>query len=239
MIRTVFALAASVLASVALSQSNPDPRLPRDASRSPEIELQAEASREVANDLMSAVLYVEATDPVPAQVADILNRATNDAIAAGREYKSVRLRSGNVQTYPVYDRMNKLTHWRGRADIRLEGKDFREMAMLIARLQSRLQLANVGFTVSPEARRQAENDLIDEAIGAFRARAEIVRQSLKAAGVRIRRLALNTSGEFPGPRPMLAMARAGVASAPAVEPPSFEGGTSRIQVTVTGAVDIE
>lgn len=209
-------------------------------SRGPEVELQAEAAREVANDLMHAALFAEASDANAAQVASLLNRTINEALAVGREVRSVRVRSGNTQTFPVYDRGGKLTHWRGRAEVRLEGREFRDVAQLIARLQSSMQLAAVSFSVSPEARRKVEDELVSEAIAAFRARGDLVRQALGAQSMRIRRMAVNAGGEFPGPRVMAAQMRApGPAAAPPVETPSFEGGTSRVVVTIAGAIEIE
>lgn len=209
------------------------------SSRGPEVELQAESAREVTNDLMHAVLFAEASDTNSAQLAGTLNRTVNAALAAGGEVRSVQVRSGNVQTFPVYDRAGKLTNWRGRAEVRLEGREFRDVAALIARLQSSMQLAGVSFSVSPEARRKVEDELVGEAIAAFRARAEIVRQAIGGQSARIRRIAVNAGGDFPAPRPMAAQMRgASVASAP-IEAPTFEGGTSRVVVTVAGTAEIE
>ena len=142
------------------------------------VELQAEAQREVANDTLTATLYAEASDASAAQVATALNRALNEALRLAGEVKAVRARSGNNQTYPVYDRAQKLTGWRGRAEIRIESRDFQAAAALVGRLQASLQLASMQFSISTEARKAVENELVTEAIGAFRARADIVRQAL-------------------------------------------------------------
>lgn len=230
-VMTVAALAS--LASLTAAAQNVAP-----ASRQPEVELQAEASREIANDLMQAVLYLEANDGDSARLAGTLNRAMNDALAAGRDHPSVQVRSGNLQTFPIYDRANKLTGWRGRAEVRLEGREFRDMAALVARLQSTMQLGGISFGVSRELRRQTEDQLVGEAIAALKARAEIVRRALGGTGAAIRRLTVSTGGEQPGPR-VMASVRAGVAGAPMVDAASFEGGTSRVVVTVAGIVAIE
>jgi len=199
------------------------------------VDLQAESQREVGNDTLYAVLFAELNDPDAAKLADALNRIVTEASAAAKDFKSVRARSGNNQTYPVYDRSQRMTGWRGRAEIRLESRDFQAAAALIGRLQSRMQLGQLGFSVSPEVRKSAEDELIGEAIKAFRARAEIVRASLGGRGYRIRHLAVNTGGGF-APRPL--MARAGVA-AEGVAPPPLEGGVSQISVSVSGSIEIE
>jgi predicted secreted protein len=231
--RTVVALAAGLAASAALAQPQPRPETPGFN----QIDLQAEVSREIPNDLMLASLHAEANDPSAAKVADQLNRLAADALREAAAFKAVKARSGFNQTFPMYDRSNRLTGWRGRAEIRLESKDFAAMASLIGKLQSAMQLGNVTFTVSPELRRQTENDLITEAVAAFRARADIAARAIGGTSYRIRRIGINTGGMFPAPRPMVAQARAGAAAE--VTPPTFEAGTSTAQVQANGSIQVE
>src|SRR5689334_22001064 len=112
------------------------------------VELQSEAQREVQNDLLNATLFVEFNDASPAALANALNKNVNEALRIAKQHASVRVRSGNNQTYPVYDKGNVLQGWRGRAEIRIESKDFEAATALIGKLQSSMQLANMGFTVS-------------------------------------------------------------------------------------------
>jgi predicted secreted protein len=206
------------------------------ADKGSSIEFQAEAQREVANDTLFATLYSELSDANSAQLANTLNRTLAEALKSAAEFKTVRARSGGNQTYPVYDRQNKLTGWRGRAEIRIDSKDFAAAATLIGKLQAGMQLAGVSFAVSSELRRQTENELITEAVAAFRARADIVRQSLSARSYKIRRIALNTGGFAPQPRPYMA-ARA--LSSAEVAPPPLEGGQSTVTVSASGAIEVE
>ena len=199
------------------------------------VELQAEAQREVPNDTLSASLYVELNDANPAALADAINKVANNALRVAKDYKNVRVRSGSNQTYPVYNK-GKLQGWRGRAEIRLESKDFEAASGLIGKLQSGMQLGSLGFSVSPEARRQAESELIVEAIGAFKARAEIVRGALAGRGYKLQRLNVNSGHSAPPPR--YAMARALTAATPEVAAPDFEGGVSMVTVTAVGAIEV-
>jgi predicted secreted protein len=149
----------------------------------------------------------------------------------------VRARSGYNQTYPVYDRNNKQTGWRGRAEIRLESKDVQAMGDLIGRLQASMQLGGVRFSVSPELRRQVENELMIEAVAAFRARADIARQALNGGSYKIRRISLNTGGFAPPPVPVArAMAPA---AADTVVAPNFEAGWTTVQVGASGTIEVE
>lgn len=120
--------------------------------------------------------------------------------------------------------------------VSLESRDFQAASSLIGKLQATLQLGSMGFGVSPQTRREAQ-DTLAEAIGAFRARADIARMALGGKAYKIRRINLNTSGAFPQPRQVFA-ARA-LAIAEAVAPPQFEGGTSRVSVAASGAIEVE
>ena len=94
----------------------------------------AEAQREVANDTLSATLYVESNGANAAEVANTLNRAINDALKQSAEVKAVRARSGNHQTWPLYNKAQQPAGWRGRAEVRLESRDFAAAGALIGGL---------------------------------------------------------------------------------------------------------
>jgi predicted secreted protein len=228
-LKSLYLAASLALSGVALAADPPAPHYNV-------VELQAEAQREVPNDTLSASLYVELNDANPAALANAINKAVNEALRVAKDYKSVRVRSGSNQTYPVYTKGKLLQGWRGRAEIRIEGKDFEAASGLIGKLQAGMQLGNLGFSVSPEARRQAENELIVEAITAFKARAEIVRGALAGRGYKLQRLNVNSGHSAPPPR--FAMARALAAGAPEVAAPDFEGGVSQIAVSAAGAIEV-
>ncbi len=224
-----FFLAASLALAGAALAAEPAPRYNV-------VELQAEAQRELPNDTVTASLYVELNDANAAALAAAVNKAANEALRVAREYSSVRVRSGNNQTYPVYAKGNVLQGWRARAEVRLESKDFEAASRLIGKLQSGMQLGNIAFSVSPQARRHAENELIAAAIAAFKARAEIVRGALAGRSYKIQRLNVNTGYSAPPPR--FAVARVMAAGAPEVAAPNFDGGVSVVTVTVGGTIEV-
>src|SRR5262247_2926307 len=101
-LRTAFVFAAGFAAAAAFAQPAPEPRFNQ-------VDLQAEVSREVQNDLMTATLFAEANDPSAAQVATQLNRTTADALKTAGEFKTVKAHSGFTNTFPVYEKGNKLS----------------------------------------------------------------------------------------------------------------------------------
>lgn len=200
------------------------------------VELQAEAQREVQNDLLNAVLFVELNDASPAALASAVNKSVNEALRIAKEYKNVRVRSGNNQTYPVYAKANVLQGWRSRAEIRLESRDFEAASALIGKLQAGMQLGNMTFSVSPEARRTLENELITEAITAFKARAEIVKAALAGGGYKLQRL--NVASGYNTPQPRFAMAARAASSAAEVTAPNLEAGVSVVTVSANGVIEV-
>jgi len=197
------------------------------------VNLSAQVEREVANDTIVAMLAVEVEGNDPAALAESVNRSMRDALKLAQGYRSVKTRSGNYQTTPVYDK-TRIVRWRVRQELRLESTDFAAATELTGKLQSSLVVTRMTVGLSPELRRQTENALISEAMAAFNERAAIARDSLKAKGYRMKELQVSTGGGH-APRMYAASAAMRAESAPA---PAVEAGTSQIQVSVNGSVQL-
>ena len=197
------------------------------------VEFQAEAQREVPNDLLNATLYVELNDTNAAALADAVNKRVNDALRVAKGHKGVRARSGNNQTYPVYSKSKELQGWRGRAEIRIESKDFDAASALIGKLQANMQLAGMSFSVSPASRRAVQDELSVEAIKAFKTRADVLRTAL--TGRRYKLVRLDVSAGHSGPQPYFGVR--GLAQE-AVTAPNLESGVSLITVVARGTIEI-
>jgi len=230
LVRFIVSLVPALLVAVGASAA--------DEVRFNQVELRAEVSREVPNDLMSARLSVEAHDTSPAEVAAALNRATAEAIITAAAFDRVKAQTGQTYTYPVYDPSQRLVGWRGRAEVRVESQDFQALAQLAAKLQPTMQLGGIAFAISPAQRRKVESELITEAVEAFRARAVIAQRALGGNSYRIRRVALDTGGT-PTPRPFATMRAAPAAAGGSAPPPVFEGGETRVEVTAIGLIEVE
>jgi predicted secreted protein len=195
------------------------------------VSLSAQAEREVANDLLSAVLAAEAEGADAAKLAAEVNRKMARALEAAQGVRAVRARSGGYQTWPVSEK-GRIVRWRVRQELRLESADFAAATALIGRLQQDLVVTSLAAAVSDETRRRAENALTAEALAAFEERARVVRDAMKVKGYRVQALQIGGGGD--APRPMLAMQSRAEAAAPAIEP-----GTSRLQVSVSGTIQLQ
>jgi len=193
------------------------------------VNLQAEASREVENDQLLAVLAAEAQGANPGELAEAVNRKMAEALKQAREVPGVKLRSGNYQTFPRQGKDGRIDGWQVSQELRLESTDFAAAAKLIGRLQQSLNLRSMSLRLAPETRRAAEDALIAEAVAAFEARAELARKAMKAKSYRVREISIGTAGGAPRPMYEMAAARAAVA---------IEGGVSQVTVNITGSIQL-
>ena len=194
-----------------------------------------DSEREVANDRVTAILAVTGEDEDPARLADRINRTMAWALERARAEEEVRVRSGGYRTDPVY-RDHRIRRWRGRQTLVLEGTDAVAVGRLVGELQSRLQVQSMVFSVSPDQRRAAEEQLVEEALAAFQERAARVAAALGAAGYRIVSIDVAAQGRQPV-RPLRVEGKA-LTSSGGVRPPALEAGTSRVRVEARGTIEL-
>lgn len=203
-----------------------------------QVGLHAEVSEEIAHDRMRIVLYSEAQQADPAQLAALTTERLNRAVQRARSAKAVEVSLGSRQSFPVYDdRGRKVVAWRERAELQLESADFAALARLGSELLGELQMAGMQFSVSTANRRQHEDQLLKDAVAAFRARAQLVSQAMGASGYRLVRLDLNAGGM---PRPPLRMAAMkSMAMADSAPLPQIEAGSSSLTVSADGVIELQ
>lgn len=196
----------------------------------PVVTLSAAATRSMANDRMQAVLRAEAEGADATTAASEVNARMAKAIAEAKAVAGVATSTTGYATYQVNDQ-NHPARWRVTQSLALEASDFTSLAALVTRLQSDdgLLLAGLEFSVSPAARRAAEDALTQQAIKAWQQRAQAAAEGFGAGAYRTGRVTIQTSDY--GRPPMLQAA--GMAAAKAA-PVAVEGGTSEVTVTVTG-----
>lgn len=202
------------------------------------INIQAEAEREVSNDLMHAVLYVEKSHKQPAQLANDINQLLNQATHAAKKYPQVKIETGAQSTYPIYDTDNrKLKEWRGRSEIRLESADFKASSQLISELQQYLQTSSIHFSVSDQKRKQVENELMMEASQNFQQRAKTMAKAWNKASYQLVSLNINTNNyAYAAAMPRVAMMKA---SADSVTEQNVAAGDSKMSVSASGAIQLQ
>lgn len=206
-----------------------------DTPRYNQVHFQVERNRPVDNDSMHAVLSFTAEDDNAARLADQVNRAMDGALKTAKARPKIEVRTGSYRTWPVYEK-NKIRRWRATQELLLEGSDFAELGNLIGQLQERLQVNSINFSVSPARRASVEDELIAQALDAFKQRAELVRKQFASKGYRLVNVSINTGGGQPVPL-MRGMAMEAMDKSPA--PPALEAGTSLLGVNVSGMIELQ
>jgi len=93
---------------------------------------------------------------------------------------------------------------------------------MLGTLQQRLQITQMGFNPTSDTRKKHQNELVSEALEAFKERVAIVQKGMDGRDYRIVELNVNTSGFGRRPMAMMDMAASRMESAA----PAVEGGTS-------------
>ncbi|WP_180171086.1 SIMPL domain-containing protein [Acinetobacter sp. YH12027] len=202
------------------------------------VNIQADATRQVSNDQMYAVLYIEKSNKQPAELATQINQLMTQAVNTARKYPAVKIETGSQSTYPIYDNdSRKLKEWRGRAEVRLESTDFKAASQLVSELQQNFQTQSISFSVSDAQRKKVENELMVEASKNFQQRAQTLSQAWNKSGYNLVNINLNTSNYGGQPVPRMAMMKA--AAADAIPEQEMAGGESKITVSANGSIQFK
>jgi predicted secreted protein len=201
------------------------------------VSFQVEARREVANDWATARLSILAEGKDLAVVANTVNTQMKAALARAKRTKDVEVRSGAYVTQPVYDH-GRIVRWRARQELRVESGDVDRLSKLIGALQGEaVTLSGIDFSVKRETRNALEDELINEALAAFRTRAALIAKGMNAADWSLVGLSIGRSGGQP--RMVHMRAESDMMSMSKSAPPVFEAGTSEVRIQVDGNVELE
>ena len=206
-----------------------------DELRYNQVRLQSQQTEAVSNDTMHVSMNTYAEMQDPAKLAAKINSAMEWALQQAKQVKGVKVSTGSYQTWPVI-RKEVTTGWRGQQDLVMESADTEALSQLVGQMQERLQIKSMRFTVSDKKRAAVENRLIVTALDAFKQRAGIIGDNLKAGGFRIVEINVNTSTQRP---PMLRQANMATLSREAGDAVAVEGGESDVSVTVNGTIELK
>ena len=217
------------------------------------LQLTAEASAEVQQDLLTITLATSRDGADAATVQTQLRQTLDAALVEAR--KAVRagqleVRTGAFSIYPRYSPKpvaggNSIVGWQGRAELVLEGRDIGAISQLAGRLGAMspaagngLTVARVAFALSREARETAEAEVSTRAIGRFKARAESYARQFGFAGYSLREVTVGGSEAVSpfNPGNFRTMRATAVPAVEEVQP--VEAGKSTVSVTVGGSIQL-
>ena len=187
---------------------------------------------------MYVTLYTEAQDKDPAALSAGVTKTLNAALDKARKVEGVKISLGSRQSYPVYeDEGRKISAWRERAELRLESAEFARLSQLSADLLGELKMASMNFAVADDTRKNTEDQLIKQAVNAFKARAQLASDALGGKSYKLVSLNFN-SGGFQPVMPMRAIAMDRASFAKSAAAPEIEAGTSRVSMSADGIIEV-
>jgi predicted secreted protein len=200
--------------------------------------LDAQASAEVPQNVIHITVFDEQQASDPARLSETLNQHTAQALRTAHEANqtAVTVQTGQLTISPSTDTNGKISGWRGRSELVLESHDFAAASRLAAQLNGEMQVADVSFSLSPDAQRDAQAKLTDQAIAAFRQQAQAAVHAFGYKSFTVREVNVGRNGVFARPMKMTLM-RSAPASAPADNIP-VEAGLATVTVTVSGSVQM-
>lgn len=203
------------------------------------VQLSAQGSVEVQQDLLTINLAATRDGPDGAAVQTQLKAALEQALAEARKSAQpgqLEVRTGNFSLYPRHGRDGKIMGWQGTAEMVLEGRDFARIGAVAGRIQT-MTLSGVSFGLSREQRASVESQAQAAAIERFKARAAEIARGFGYAGYTLREVSVMSNDQGFMPRVRMAMADSRALSAEAPVP--VEAGKSTVSVTVSGSVQLK
>lgn len=212
------------------------------AAEPPTLNLEAQASVEVAQDLGRASFFLEKESATAADAQQQANKALVDAIQQAKRPTGLTVTTTGYHTYPVYGQRNgEIRGWRVRAGVQLESKNFAQLSDTAALLSQSLNLEGVSFVLSRESREKAEASLMTEAIKAFRDKASRAATALGKPQFHLKEVSVIQEGSQVytppvGVRPVMLSAKSTGADLAA---PPMESGKTLVTVSVRGSVSLD
>jgi predicted secreted protein len=186
--------------------------------------------------VVQLTLAAEQEGAEPSAISSALSARTQAVLAQAKRTSGVEAQSGGFTIHPSTDRNGRISTWRGRSEVILKSKDFAAVSKLAGELANQMQVQNVAFSLSREARQATEAKLAEQAVSAFRDKAQTSTKLFGYSNYTIREVSMNDSGGVVPPTPRMYAAKA--MSADAGAPIPMEGGKAHVTVSVNGSVQM-
>lgn len=205
------------------------------AARGPQATLSAQASSVVPQDTVQITLASELSAASQIEVAQALNKVLDDTMKQAKGHQGIEVRSGAYRVWPISKRDSKETEWWARGEIVLTSTDLDGVAKLASDLGDRMPIAGMFFSVSPQRRITEEKALLEQAVQAFKVRAQALTQALGFESYSYRNIDLGGDGAQIQPMPRMMMSA--MASDKVAAP--VDAGTETVTVSVHGTIALQ
>lgn len=204
------------------------------------VSLQATGVLQVPQDWLTIVLSATKEGADPATVQNQLKVAVDAALAMAQAQarpQQLEVRTGNLRLYPRYASAGRISGWQGQAELVIEGRDIARLGELAGRIQT-MNVSNMGFSLSRDARRALESQAQAQAIERFKARAGEIAKGFGFSSWTLREVNLSSADgpdHMPVPRVMAMEAKAAASDMPV----PTAAGNATVSVTASGSIQLK
>jgi predicted secreted protein len=198
------------------------------------VSLEVSVEQAVDNNVMQAWLTVRHEHKQAAQAANKVNLDMQWALAISKANKSLKARTEHYSTQPKYDGRN-VVGWVVSQQLLLESENFEQLSQLVTELQKKLQLSRLAFTTTKSLRDATDANLTQQALQAFRNKAQLVSDSLGMEQYEIVDLQIANNQQF---RPVPRVRAEAITASFSSKELAVEAGTSTLKVIATGRIQL-
>jgi len=199
-----------------------------------QINMQATASDNIANDQLIAMLVVQETGNDPATLANIVNTKMAKIIAKAGKFKQVHHQTINYNSRPIY-KNGTIKSWQVSQNIRLKSQDFDQLGKLISQVNKLSTVQSMNFGVSDQQIEKTQDRLTEQAIKKFRHKAQIIAKQFGKTNYHL--VHINIGNNYV--QPQRHMMRSSMAKESMADvAPALSAGTNKISVNINGTIEL-
>lgn len=237
---SLFLLPALFATQLVFAQQSDDVNVAR-ADNKPVINLSSDAYREVQQDRVRLTLSKESRGENAQKIADEVNKALNAVMESGKSNDKLELKTGSYNIWPQqeYDNNGKAsgkTTYVARGDVIVSSVDMLEATRFVEEVHGQMNLSDIAFDLTTEARREVENEIRAEAIQSFQAKARAVSREFGFDNYDLKYIELKDDTNNMSPMPRMTMAKAEMNQVSGFSGPELEAGKERVTITVVGEI---
>ncbi len=206
----------------------------QDNQRLNQINLQANASEQVANDQLVATLLVQEQGHDPATLANMVNRKMAKLIDKAQTFKHVQYQTVNYNSRPIYKNGN-ITSWQVSQNIQLTSKDFEQLGQLVSQVNALSTVQSMQFHVSDQQIEQTQEKLTQHAIDAFKKKAQLIAKQFGKSNYHL--VQVNIGNNYVQP-PQHRVMRSAMAAESMDAAPALSAGTNKVTVNINGTIEL-
>lgn len=245
LLRRVIFLPLLFSTTLAFAQANTDAQ--RIFRPEPEsfVRVGAEAYREVNEDRANVTLTKEIDGEDQRKLMQEINLAMRNVVELGKDNPELELETGNyslrkhIQYKKDTTKIEKITYT-AIGQVIVRSKNFDELLKFLELAHDDMLVGSIRFDLSTDLRRNLEKEILEEAIEAFRSKAETIATGLGYERFEVRNIEISDSESSAPHRPIRPMTMSvdtlrANGSSPSAAPP-LEGGKQMVRVSVSGQV---